>query len=111
MKILNTESNDEVLCLRAFEDLYNVDDPEVGLNVVDLGLIYKLDFDKENKFLDVVITFTTEFCPMGESIYENISISLQDSFPDWKVDVNVSFEPPWEMGMISEAGQEFLGYY
>ena len=47
---------------------------------------------------------------MGESIYENILISLQDSFPEWEVELNVEFEPPWEMSMISEAGQEFLGY-
>jgi metal-sulfur cluster biosynthetic enzyme len=110
MKILNTNTNDEELCLKAFEDLYHVDDPEVGLNVIDLGLVYKLEFDKEKKFLDAIITFTTEFCPMGESILENISISLTDTFPDWEVNVNVEFDPPWEMSMISEAGQEFLGY-
>lgn len=110
MKILNTETNDENLCLVAFEDLYHVDDPEVGLNVVDLGLVYKLEFDNEKKFLDADITFTTEFCPMGESIYDNIMDSLQGSFPDWEVALDVIFDPPWEMSMISEEGKEFLGY-
>ncbi len=110
MKILNTETNDEDLCLHAFIDLYNVDDPEVGLNVVDLGLIYRLIFDKEEKTLDAEFTLTTEFCPMGESITSNITNSLKDSFPDWEINVNLIFNPPWAASMISMEGQEFLGW-
>lgn len=110
MKILNTETNDEELCRHAFEDLYHVDDPEVGLNVVDLGLIYRLIFDKEEKNLDAEITLTTEFCPMGESITTNITDSLKGSFPEWEINVNLIFDPPWEAAMISLEGQEFLGW-
>lgn len=110
MKILNTETNDKDLCEKAFEDLYYVDDPEVGLNVVDLGLVYGLEFKPETQELACTMTLTTEYCPMGESIQENITNSLESSFPDWDVDITLTFDPPWEASMISVAGQDYLGW-
>lgn len=86
-----------------------VDDPEVGLNVVDLGLIYKLDFPENEQKVICTMTFTTEFCPMGESILENVTQSLQLSFPDDAIEVNLTFDPPWSWEAISPEGREFLG--
>lgn len=54
------------------------------------------------------MTLTTQFCPMGESIVENVTQSLQESFPESGIEVNLTFDPPWGYHCISEGGREFL---
>lgn len=108
---MNITTNDNAKCDLALVDLYNVDDPEIGLNVVDLGLIYRIEFNEADKILDMMMTLTTQFCPMGDSIQSNVTQSLMRTFPEWKVNVNMTFEPPWSQAMISEEGKKFLGYY
>ena len=83
-------------------------DPEIGLNVVDLGLIYQIDFDEAEKRIDASMTLTTQFCPMGESINSNVTQSLMNTFPEWEIHVNLTFDPPWNHSRISPEGQEFL---
>ncbi len=106
---VNVPTNNKERCDFALEDLYNVYDPEVGLNVVDLGLIYNLDFNEEEKILEATMTLTTEFCPMGESITSDVTQSLTYSFPEWQIHVNLTFDPPWNYTMISPEGNKFLG--
>lgn len=106
---MNVITNDSIKCSQALSGLYNVDDPEIGLNVVDLGLIYQIDFDDDAKRIDAEMTLTTQFCPMGESITGNVTQSLTNNFPEWEVHVNLTFEPPWDYSKISPEGQEFLG--
>lgn len=101
-------TNDPDMCDRALEELHDVIDPEIGLNIVDLGLIYQIDFDKEEKVIYLTMTLTTQFCPMGESIQDGVIDCLQYTFPDFKPDVQLTFEPPWTMEMISEEGIEWL---
>ncbi|HQV76968.1 MAG TPA: metal-sulfur cluster assembly factor [Chitinophagales bacterium] len=106
---INIETNDALKCAQALKGLYFVDDPEVGLNVVDLGLIYTLNFDEEAKNVDAIMTLTSQFCPMGESITSNIMQTLSDAFPEWYINLHLTFEPPWDSSKISEKGKEFLG--
>jgi len=107
---MNEVTNDSIKCSIALSDLYNVYDPEIGLNVVDLGLIYQIMFYDEDKRLDCEMTLTTQFCPMGESITNNVIQSLTKSFPEWEINVNLTFEPAWDYTRISPEGQEFLGH-
>ncbi len=105
---MNIETNNIAKCEKANMGLEHVYDPEIGLNVVDLGLIYALNFlETENKTV-CTMTLTTEFCPMGESIVDNVRQSLQTSFPNDEVEVNVTFEPHWNQARISENGRKFL---
>jgi metal-sulfur cluster biosynthetic enzyme len=83
-------------------------DPEIGLNVVDLGLIYQVDFDEADKAIYCTMTLTTQFCPMGESISNGVNNALEQAFPDHEIDVNVIFDPPWNSQKISDKGREFL---
>lgn len=106
---MGVNTNNEMKCNIALSGLYNVYDPEIGLNVVDLGLIYELNFDEDQKKISCTMTLTTEFCPMGESITGNVTTSLQQSFPDYQIEVSLSFEPHWNVNMVSEEGREFLG--
>lgn len=107
---IHVVTNSQEKCDEALAGLYNVYDPEVGLNVVDLGLIYQLNFNEEEQQLDASMTLTTQFCPMGESITSDVTQSLTQSFPQWKINVNLTFEPPWDYSKISPAGKEFLGH-
>jgi metal-sulfur cluster biosynthetic enzyme len=94
---------------QALDHLYEVIDPEIGLNIVDLGLVYALSINDEAKTIHVRMTLTTQFCPMGDSILKSVEETLVDCFPDYKVEVELVFEPRWDAGMISEEGQAFLG--
>ncbi|HLW32170.1 MAG TPA: metal-sulfur cluster assembly factor [Aequorivita sp.] len=105
---MNIETNDEVKKAIALEGLYQVMDPEVDLNIVDLGLVYKIEFDEEKKENVVLMTLTTRFCPMGESIVAATTQSMEQSFPGHTTKVNLTFNPPWEVSMISEEGNKFL---
>ena len=101
-------TNNNIKCTIALAGLYDVFDPEIGLNVVDLGLIYQIDFDEDDKRIEASMTLTTQFCPMGESITADVTQSLANAFSDYQVHVNLTFDPPWNSDRISEEGQAFL---
>lgn len=105
---MNEITNDEKKCELALGALKFVMDPEIGLNVVDLGLIYQIDFDENKKELFCTHSLTTQFCPMGESINEGITTALQHTFPDYAVKTTITFDPAWNSQKISEEGLEFL---
>ena len=56
------------------------------------------------------MTLTSQFCPMGEAITSDTTNSLSSSFPEWKVNINLIFDPPWDFSKISQEGKEFLGH-
>jgi len=105
---MNVKSNNEIKSMLALTGLYNVLDPEIGMTIVDLGLVYQIDFKEENKEILVTMTLTTQFCPMGDSIVEATTQSMQQSFPDYKIQINLIFDPAWDVSMISEEGNAFL---
>ena len=95
---------------QALHYLNEVIDPEIGLNVVDLGLIYGISVDEEKKAIRVTMTLTTQFCPMGASIVGSVEETLKDYFPGYEVEVDLVYEPRWNADMISEEGKAFLGW-
>jgi|SRR5690348_4300053 metal-sulfur cluster biosynthetic enzyme len=105
---MNVITNDNIRSTIALAALQNVIDPEIGLNVVDLGLIYQLDFDEAEKKLYCNMTLTTQFCPMGESITDAAQEALQGAFPDYEIKIQLTFDPPWRHDKISEEGRKFL---
>lgn len=94
---------------RALTALRQVDDPEIGLNIVDLGLVYELKIDQAARKVICIMTLTTEFCPMGGAIVDNVTQALKRSLPEHEPEVKLIFDPPWSHAMISDAGREFLG--
>jgi len=101
-------TNNNLKCTIAQAALQNVLDPEIGLNVVDLGLIYQIDFDETNLKIYVAMTLTTQFCPMGESISNAVKRALENTFTDMEVQLEITFDPPWSHERISDEGQIFL---
>lgn len=102
------KTNDEEKCAKAILALYEVYDPEIGLNVVDLGLIYQIGFEEEGMKVETMMTLTSQFCPMGESITNDVVQALSKEFPDYQIEVNLTFDPPWSSDLISPEGRKFL---
>jgi metal-sulfur cluster biosynthetic enzyme len=105
---MNVITNNNIKCTIALAALQQVMDPEIGLNVVDLGLIYQVDFDEKDRTIYCRMTLTTQFCPMGESITHAAENALNSTFNDYKIKVELTFDPPWNHELISEEGKLFL---
>jgi metal-sulfur cluster biosynthetic enzyme len=105
---MNVITNNSIKCTVALAALQNVMDPEIGLNVVDLGLIYQVDFEEAASRIYVSMTLTTQFCPMGESIVDGVAQALELTFPEEEINVELTFDPHWNHERISTEGQQFL---
>ncbi len=105
---MNVITNNNIKSTIAMAALHNVIDPEIGLNVADLGLIYKIAFDEAGRKISTTMTLTTQFCPMGESIVDGVTQAMQQTFPEDEIHVDLTFDPPWNYDLISEEGRKFL---
>ena len=83
-------------------------DPEIGINVVDLGLVYGYDRDPDAGKITVVMTLTSMGCPLTELIHQQVSLILSRLPGVKEVDVDFTFSPPWSTDMISDEAREEL---
>ena len=93
---------------KVYEVLKHVPDPEVAVNIVDLGLIYKVLKNDETKTLDVDVTLSTPGCPVGDTIIQHIQTVLENTYPEYAVLVDLVWEPAWNPDMISDDGRAEL---
>ena len=99
--ILDIES-DIILTLK------NIYDPEIPVNIYELGLIYEIDVQED---LNVVITMTltTPNCPVADSLLEDVRDQVSSVKSVKKATVNLTFEPPWDQEMLSDEAKLDLG--
>lgn len=90
--------------------LLQVNDPEVGLDIINMGLVYRIDYLEENNTIMVVMTLTSHGCPMGPMITQNASETLQQHYPEMNIHIHLVWEPRWTAEMISEEGRVELGW-
>jgi metal-sulfur cluster biosynthetic enzyme len=90
--------------------LLQVRDPEVGLDIINMGLVYRVDFQKESNTILVTMTLTSQGCPMGPMITQNVSEVLQQYYPDKDIHIHLVWEPKWSTEMITEQGKQELGW-
>ena len=104
--------NDEELKIaeQTIEMLKTVYDHEIPVNIYELGLIYKIDYEKENKTLHVDMTLTAPHCPMADFIMEDVRQKLLSVEGPEKLDLRLVFEPEWNQDMMSEEAKLELGY-
>jgi metal-sulfur cluster biosynthetic enzyme len=88
--------------------LKTVVDPEVAVNIIDLGLVYEINFSEDGQSIGVVMTLSTRGCPLGDTIIQNVEVVLKANYPDFKIDTEVVWEPMWSPEMITEAGRNVL---
>lgn len=105
------QSADESRILsRAVELLKTVYDPEIPVNVYDLGLIYKIDYTEEDKTLHVDMTLTAPSCPAADFIIEDVRQKLVSIEGPEKVDLRLVFDPVWNQDMMTEEAKLELGF-
>ena len=89
--------------------LRDVIDPEVGVNIVDLGLVYRLESTAGGIRLD--LTMTSPACPMGESIAAEAEYVLAENLPEGaNVEVNIVWDPPWSPSLMSDRARNALDW-
>jgi metal-sulfur cluster biosynthetic enzyme len=99
----DTEQNEKII----FDALRQVIDPEIGCNIVDLGLVYQVAF-KAGK-AQVTMTLTTPGCPMHESISWGVKNALLGIEGIHDVEVEIVWDPPWHPSMMTAAGRAMTG--
>lgn len=89
--------------------LKTVYDPEIPVNVYDLGLIYDVDIDDE-KNVTITMTLTAPNCPAADFILEDVRMKVESVEGVQNVIVNLTFEPEWNRDMLSEEAKLELGF-
>lgn len=98
-----------VLEKKILDVLKTVYDPEIPVNVYDLGLIYEVDVDDYDN-VDISMTLTAPNCPMADSIVRDVRDKIADIREVKKVNVDLTFDPPWDKTMMSEQAKLELGF-
>ena len=108
--MINFDINDpsSFMKLEVIEALRKVIDPELQINVVDLGLIYSVEISESEKLISIEMTLSTRFCPMGETILSSVKNCLEFNFPAYCHEVDLVWEPVWSYDKISEEGRRQL---
>ena len=106
MAMTTSDSTSKESILKLLETII---DPETGINIVDMGLIYEVTPSNEEVFIKMGMTSAA--CPMGDLIIEDMNRALSTIYvtPN-KIDIEVTFNPPWEPSMMSEAARKEFGW-
>ena len=95
---------------QARDNLKNVYDPEIGINIVDLGLVYDIGLSGEGA-VAIRMTLTTPGCPLGRYLADSVTGTLRDVPGVTGVDVRVVWDPPWDPdAMMSDWAKDQLGW-
>ncbi|MCX6296183.1 MAG: iron-sulfur cluster assembly protein [Bacteroidetes bacterium] len=108
MSALIYSKNDE-LALRVIESIKTCYDPEIPVDIWELGLIYEIRIDDENNLI-VTMTLTSPTCPVAETLPPEVEEKLRQIEGIKSAKVTLTFEPPWIKDMMSEVAQLELGF-
>ncbi len=94
---------------RIVDVLKTVYDPEIPVNIYDLGMIYKIDIQEDGS-VDMDMTFTAPNCPAADFILEDVRTKVESVEGITTANVNLVFEPAWDQSMMSEESRVELGF-
>ena len=89
---------------KVIEKIKKIYDPEIPVNIYELGLIYKIDVDEKNK-VNVDMTLTSPNCPVAESLPNEVKENIKKVEGVSDVNLNLVWEPPWDKDKMSEAAK------
>ena len=89
---------------KVIEEIKKIYDPEIPVNIYELGLIYKIEVDQKNK-VKVDMTLTSPNCPVAESLPNQVKENIMKVEGVSEVDLNLVWEPPWTKDKMSEAAK------
>jgi metal-sulfur cluster biosynthetic enzyme len=98
-------TRDEIL-----KALEGVEDPEIGMNIVDLGLVYGVDWDEDRGRVHLDLTLTSPGCPYGPELIRQVKRELRDLEDVLDVEVDLVWQPLWHPSMMSDYAKDELGY-
>ncbi|HSQ69858.1 MAG TPA: putative Fe-S cluster assembly protein SufT [Steroidobacteraceae bacterium] len=104
---LPPDASDEDVRELAWRQMKTCYDPEIPINIVDLGLVYSCDVESkpEGRVVDVKMTLTAPGCGMGDVLVEDVREKVELIPTVARVDVELVFDPPWNQSMMSEAAR------
>lgn len=94
---------------RIVDVLKTVYDPEIPIDIYELGMIYKIDV-KEDNTVDIDMTFTAPNCPAADFILEDVRTKVESVEGIKSANINLVFEPAWDQSMMSEEAKVELGF-
>ena len=89
---------------RIIEEIKKIHDPEIPVNIYELGLIYKIEVDEKNK-VNIDMTLTSPNCPVAESLPKEVKENIMKVEGVSEVNLNLVWEPPWDKDKMSEAAK------
>ena len=89
---------------KIIEEIKKIYDPEIPVNIYELGLIYKIEVDEKNK-VNLDMTLTSPNCPVAESLPKQVKESIMKLEDVSDVNLNLVWEPPWDKDKMSEAAK------
>lgn len=98
----------DVTDMHIYEAIKEVIDPELFVNIVDLGLVYEVRLNKNPYIANIEMTLTSKGCPMGDAIFQDVRETLKRHFPGIEVEIDLVWEPAWSMDFVSDEGKKEL---
>jgi|TARA_B100000530_G_scaffold323254_1_gene258943 FeS assembly SUF system protein len=89
---------------KVIKEIKKIYDPEIPVNIYELGLIYDINIDNENN-VKINMTLTSPNCPVAESLPNEVKNSVKEIKDVKNVDLNLVWEPPWDKSMMSESAK------
>ena len=89
---------------KVIAEIKKIFDPEIPVNIYELGLIYDINIDKDNK-VKIDMTLTSPNCPVAESLPNEVKNSVKEIKEVKDVDLNLVWEPPWDQSMMTESAK------
>ena len=89
--------------------LKSVYDPEIPVNIYDLGLIYELNINKKHQVY-IKMTFTAPNCPMADEVIAEVKRSVEDTKGVESCEIDLTFDPVWDQSMLSDEARIALGF-
>ncbi len=106
--IMTHDITKSILGDAVIETIKTIFDPEIPVNIYEMGLIYEVKVD-DDKNVYILMTLTSPNCPVAESLPEEVQDKVKGISGVKDVKVDITFEPPWDQTMMSEAAQLELG--
>ena len=91
-------------------ELKNIYDPEIPVNIYDLGLIYDIDIDDEDR-VKITMTLTAPNCPVADNLLVEVKQKIESVEGVQSAEINLVFDPPWDPSMLSEAVKMNFNYF
>ena len=109
-KLNNNEANESISKKDVVDQIKKVMDPEIPVNLYDLGLIYNIDIDSNNNVL-IKMTLTNPNCPVAGSMPQNVGLAVQNLDNLLSVRVNLVWYPKWDKSMMSDEAKLALDIF